>query len=201
MSGTIGAKGLTAEAEVSFGDILANLQLGGLIHVEAQKERWSILFDGIFLALGQGLDVPPGRVDIDHVIVEFGAGYEVVDSVELLAGGRYVSLDTALQIGFDPGIVVRSDQGWVDPIVGVRVRRDLSDRWQVHLRSDIGGFGVGSDFTWNLEADVGLRVTERLSMMLGYRLIDVDYDTGTGRDQFLFDAQMSGPRLGMAFRF
>ena len=201
MSGTFGAKGLTAEADVSFSEIVENLEVGGLVHFDAQKDRWSLLFDGIFLAIGQGLERPAGAVDVDEVILEFGAGYEVVDNVDLLAGGRYVSIDTTLQIGFAPGVVVVGDQGWVDPFLGARVRRDLNDRWQVHLRGDVGGFGAASDFVWNLEADLGVRFTERLSLILGYRVLDIDYADGAGLDQFVFDANVSGPRFGLAVGF
>ncbi len=130
-----------------------------------------------------------------------GVGFEVADGVDLLAGARWVSIDTTLQVGFDPGVIFQDDQGWVDPLVGARVRRALNDRWSAHLRGDIGGFGVGSDLTWNLEADLGLAVTERLSLIFGYRVLDIDYDEGIGLRRFLFDAGISGPRFGMALRF
>ncbi len=89
----------------------------------------------------------------------------------------------------------------VDPLLGARVRRALNDRWQAHLRGDIGGFGVGSDFTWNLEVDASVRVTERLSLIFGYRVLNIDYDEGVGLQRFLFDAGISGPRFGMALSF
>jgi len=201
MSGTFGALGAVAEVDVSFGDIVENLEVGVLVHVEAQKQRWSVLFDAIFLAVGEGIPEPPGAVDVDQVIAEVSVGFEVADGVDLLAGGRWVSIDTTVQVGFDPGDIYKDDQGWVDPLVGARVRRDLNDRWLVHLRGDIGGFGAGSDFTWNLEADASVRVTERLSLIFGYRVLDIDYDEGVDLQRFLFDAGISGPRFGMALSF
>lgn len=33
-------------------------------------------------------------------------------------------------------------------IVGVRTLWDLSERWSIDLGGNIGGFGVGADFSW-----------------------------------------------------
>lgn len=50
---------------------------------------------------------------------------------------------------------------WVDPIIGARLSADLSTKVMVNLRGDIGGFGVGSDFTWNGSAFIGLSFYRR----------------------------------------
>ena len=39
---------------------------------------------------------------------------------------------------------------WVDPFVGLRVRHQLSPGSELQFLGDVGGFGVGSDFTWQL---------------------------------------------------
>jgi hypothetical protein len=37
--------------------------------------------------------------------------------------------------------------------------------------------------------------------MVGYRALGVDYDDGNGDDRFEYDVTMSGPYVGMAYRF
>jgi hypothetical protein len=32
-------------------------------------------------------------------------------------------------------------------------------------------------------------------------VVDVDYDQGTGRDRFLFDARIQGPMIGATYSF
>jgi hypothetical protein len=69
--------------------------------------------------------------------------------------------------------------------------------------TDFGGFGIGSasDLTWNLWTVVDYRLTERFSLKLGYRIYDLDYSRGSGRNEFGFDGQMTGPVLGLTVRF
>ena len=46
-----------------------------------------------------------------------------------------------------------------------------------------------------------MRLSERTSLIAGYRLLDIDYDDGTGADRFLYDVQTSGPNAGLVFHF
>jgi hypothetical protein len=64
------------------------------------------------------------------------------------------------------------------------------------LRTDVGGFGVGSDLTWQTILGVGWGFTESGQLDLGWRFLDVDYD-----GNFAFDAQYSGPMLGLIWTF
>jgi hypothetical protein len=61
----------------------------------------------------------------------------------------------------------------------------------------IGGFGVNSDFTWDVMGALGYEVTDSISMIGGYRALGVDYADG----DFVFDVVQHGPILGAVFRF
>jgi hypothetical protein len=67
-----------------------------------------------------------------------------------------VSIDT---------VVNRGDQ-WGDPVIGTRILQRFSDKVFLIAQGDIGGFGVGSDFSWNLQGGLGYDVTERLAQEL-----------------------------------
>ena len=90
-----------------------------------------------------------------------------------------------------------ADKSWTDPIVGLRGRWNYDERWFLAGRGDIGGFGVGSDFTWTLQASVGYQITDALSAEIGYRYMDTDYSDGA----FLYDMAEAGLYLGMGYRF
>jgi opacity protein-like surface antigen len=120
-------------------------------------------------------------------------------SVDLLAGGRLVYLDVGLTI--ENFADVDRSQDWLDPFLGARLKVDIIDRLSVAVRGNIGGFGVGSHFTWNMAAILAYQVSQRITLGAGYRILDINYSEGTGTDQFRFDVQMRGPMLGFAIQF
>jgi len=90
-----------------------------------------------------------------------------------------------------------ADKDWVDPILGVRAQWNLNDQWFLAGKSDIGGFGAGSDLTWTVQGTVGYRFTEKVSAELGYRYMDTDYQDGA----FVYDIVESGVYTGLNIRF
>ncbi|MBB2908659.1 hypothetical protein FHR76_005079 [Rhizobium sp. RAS22] len=56
---------------------------------------------------------------------------------------------------------------------------------------------MGSDLTWSALATVNYIVSDKFSVSGGYKVLGVDYD----HDGHLFDARLSGPVLGLTYRF
>jgi opacity protein-like surface antigen len=71
------------------------------------------------------------------------------------------------------------------------------------VRADFGGFdiGEGSNLTWNLLAGIDYQLSENLNLKAGYRIFDVDYDSGSGNSKFGLDAKFRGPILGLKYSF
>ena len=86
---------------------------------------------------------------------------------------------------------VGGSASWVDPFVGIRAQHYLTDRIYVAALADIGGFGVGSELTWNAGGGVGVHIRENIALEAFYRHMSVDYD-----DDILFNVDMSGLFLG-----
>jgi opacity protein-like surface antigen len=120
-------------------------------------------------------------------------------SVDFLAGDRFVHLDSSLRI--ENLVDVDRSKDWLDPFLGARLGLDIIDRLSVAVRGDIGGFGVGSHFTWNMVAILAYQVSQRITLGAGYRILDINFSEGTGSQKFKFDVQMRGPMLGFAIRF
>jgi hypothetical protein len=91
---------------------------------------------------------------------------------------------------------VAASKSWVDPFIGFRGRFNVTDKCYLVARGDIGGFGVGSDLTWNAFAALGYQWTRSFSTELGYRHLALDYRDGG----FVYDTEMSGVYLGMTLR-
>ena len=121
---------------------------------------------------------------------------------------RYNALDADLALtatGIPGSREGGFDESWVDPIVGVRwgIGWGKYDRWFFMLRSDIGGFGVGSDLAWNLVADFGFRISRVVTVGLGGRYLYTDYSSGTidTDGYFAFKGNEFGLLAGLGFRF
>ena len=63
--------------------------------------------------------------------------------------------------------------------------------------------GSGSEprSTWQAYADIGFRASHLVSIVLGYRALDLDYEDGSGLDYINLDLLISGPQLGVVFSF
>jgi hypothetical protein len=98
-------------------------------------------------------------------------------------------------------VVTKEAEWWVDPIVGLLVRSPDGRRAQFRLYTEIGGFGAGSEFAWQIFPNVGIRLTERLGFEFGYRSLGTDYESGEGGNHFVWDTVMQGPAVGLTIRF
>lgn len=118
---------------------------------------------------------------------------------ELLAGARvwYASTELEFKPGTEPGYTTDDSHTWTDPIVGASLRYDFSKHWYGIILGDVGGFGVGSDLSWNVYGGVGYRFTSWCSATLGYRCLHVGYKSGG----FVMDANVQGFLLGIGFHF
>jgi hypothetical protein len=162
-------------------------------------------------------------VDFEEAVVEVGGAYEIMKldqrtAIDLLAGARYwhqdMSIDLALSGSLDIGDLVLSrgiaiarggSIDWVDPIVGGRVRYNLAPGQNVMLRGDVGGFGAGSQFSWNALAAYSFVIAMQdgvtYSGVLGYRALYVDYERGSGRTKYEYNVLQHGPITGLTIAF
>jgi len=201
LEGTVTNLGVPAEVGLSFSDTVDILEGGALVHFEASNNRWTVLADAIYLAVSQDIDLAAGAVDVDQAIAEATVGYRFAENFDGLFGVRYTSVDTELRFGAPINMTVASDQDWLDPLIGARWRPVLSERWSAYLRGDLGGFGVGSDLSWQLRAGALLEASKRISVSFGYRLLDYDYEDGVGASQFAYDVRLSGLEVGLGIHF
>lgn len=165
-------------------------------------------------------------VDFEQAIVEVGGAYEIAKwrsgggsstAIDILGGARYWYQDMAinLAIGVGGGELINPRPGlfiaragsvdWVDPVIGGRIRHQLAPGQDLVLRADIGGFDVGSQFSWNALAayswDIAVRDGVTYSGVLGYRALDVDYEQGSGLNKYEYDVLMHGPIVGLTVGF
>ena len=188
--------------DVSFSDILDNLQMVFMGSYRGSSERFSVVADVIYLGLGNSSDTGlVRRADLDSLVVDITGGYRFSPIVEAFAGLRVTDLSTKVGLG-DPVITeLEGSDIFYDPVVGVRVLTPLSQngRWWLQARGDIGGFGASMDFTWQAMANVGFKPTERISIFGGYRALGQDFKDAGGSERFSLDVTYYGPLFGVGF--
>jgi hypothetical protein len=198
IDGDIGARGVTAPIDVKFTDAVENLDFGGMLFAEANNGDWGILFDGAYLKLSDdgNTAVGPVSAEVEEWILQGAAVHRVVKNektmVDAGVGGRFMNLDTDVSAA---GVDASATENWADPLLVIRVRQQFATHCFGMLVGDIGGFGVASDLTWQLTAAAGYSFTDNISMLIGYRHLDYDYeDNGV-----IYDAAASGFALGLQF--
>jgi len=88
-------------------------------------------------------------------------------------------------------------QWWIDPIVGLRGQINIT-RWLfLAAQGDVGGFGAGSQITWNTQATVGVNFTRNIFGELGYRYMYVDYN----KNNFLYQMNSFGLFSSIGVKF
>ncbi len=203
----------TLSVEKSFSDIMEDLNFGGFLDVWGRYDRFVLSGDLMYVdttdshAIGAlpVVGATPGlTADVDTV--EFQAtikgGYRVYDgqdvTFDVLAGVRIWHISNDLTVNY--GAFRRSygeDFGWVDPVIGFRTFFTITPKLSIQAQADFGGFGAGSDSTWQALATLNYLFTDRLSVSAGYKILDVDYES----DGHVFDTTLKGPVLGMTYRF
>jgi hypothetical protein len=189
------------------GGFTGDVALSGFLgDFEAHRGPWTFVLAPIFVnidATGSEAGGIDAAVSIRAQVHEAFVAHDLGRSFEWLAGARYYSLDTDvdLSVGGSPTGSLGNDHAWVDPIVGLRWSEDLGSHWTIRARADVGGFGIGSDFAWNASALLGYRFNASCSAQLGYRALSVDFARGSGGDRLAYDLTMNGPILGVLLSF
>jgi len=86
---------------------------------------------------------------------------------------------------------------WFDPYVGLRTRYNFNKTYYTAVRGEIGGFGVGADLMWEVEAAFGINLTHSVFTEIGYRALGGNYEN----DNFRFDVVMHGPQITTGITF
>jgi opacity protein-like surface antigen len=113
--------------------------------------------------------------------------------VDLLAGARYMKNRANLSVERNGDAIAETERtlDWVDALVGARFRLALGEKLGAHGRADIAGFG--SDFSWNVQGGLEVRLGEHWRTGAGYRYFDVDYDKGEGLERRIWRITYQGP--------
>ncbi len=200
LSGDVTTRGIPAKIDASFGDILDHLEFGAAGRFTVSYDRWFLSTEVSYMRLGASSSA--ASVNLEQWLVEPSLGYKFSDMLEGFAGVRYNNLSGDVRFKGPLGKVASGTQDWWDPILGANLSLPLVGKkltFDGHF--DVGGFGVGSDFTWQAYPYLNWRFAKWGSAQLGYRWLGTDYETGNGSSKFQYDVVVQGPQLGFTLHF
>jgi hypothetical protein len=202
---------ITVPVDANPGDIFSKLKFAGMLYFEAHNNKWAITSDIVYMNLNQevtpGTLLHSGTTSAEEFVWEPAGLYRIASFLEVGAGGRLNNLQAGIDVRrnvFPAGTEEVTGSGsktWFDPILIARVSTDINDKWLLQFRGDVGGFGVGSDFTWQLQAYAGYRFSKVFQLTAGYRILSIDYDKGTDAERFIYNVDTFGPVIRLGFNF
>jgi hypothetical protein len=198
LSGDVQVKNLPrTDFSAGFDDLVDDLKLGVMVGAEVRPpgKDWSLLLDGMYMKLED--ELARGEIEFAQWTVEGDLAWRPwrERKFDVLGGARFWELESEVEIN-----VLGSesfDRSWVDPVLGARAFFDLGKRWTIHGRADVGGFGLGSELTYQLLGTLRFELFERASAAIGYRWMHIDYD----HDDVDFSLDYYGPIVGIVIGF
>lgn len=208
------------EIDMSFSDVLEKLDFAAMGVAEAHNGTWGLLADVDYAnlsadgAVSRAVSADPpitaelkGSLEIREFMATVMGQWRALDqgsiTLDLMGGARYWHVDTDFSLRLKAnGEKLKSGSGsdgaaWIDPMIGAKARIDTGTPFYVTSWGMAGGFGAGSDFSWDVMGGLGYQWTEHFSTMLGYRAVGVDYE----EDGFVYDVIQSGAVIGGVVSF
>lgn len=189
----VDALGSGQDYSVDASDIIENLEMifmGGWV---SKKDKLSIIADVVYMDVGDSSNNV--EFDLASWVVNTGVGYDLVqnESVNLavVGGVRYMSVEPTVKVR---GLKTSQSDDILDGLVGLRGTVNFTKNWFLPFYADIGT--GGSDLSYQLFTGLGYRFGWG-DIRLGYRYLKFEMDD----DALMKDLDMSGPVLGVGFRF
>ena len=215
ISGDVKIRNVTIDVDLSFNEILDNLDLGFMGYFEHRRDKWSFIGDLAYLKIEDDASASLGPltldvdIELEHTVLEVFAGYNVLErdygeskmNMDVLVGARHiliesdVSAEVSLLLPFGPRSI---DEDWTDAVIGVRFRNTYQNGWSSKVWIDVG---EGSDSSsYQLMAFVSYQKSDSWKLFGGYRYLNLEYEKGSGTSRFGVDLDYSGPMFGASYQ-
>jgi len=207
LHGTVGARGHNASIHVPFSDVFHTLKGIIPIAVEADRGRFVMPVDFLWMKLGIDNQIPVndfGQTSINTHLTQSiftpKVGFRLLDAEHLkfdaLGGIRYwyLGLNNTLE---PSGLYHSRSANWVDGLGGGRFILPFGEKAAMTVAGDAGA--GGSNLDYQLVGLLNFNVTPKLGFGVGWRYLDEDYQPTN--HQFVYDAVTSGAIAGLSYNF
>jgi hypothetical protein len=178
VSGNSGVKGVVADPDVSFDQLLRHLtHVPIVLSAEIRYKRWEFFGDGQYMEVGTSASLPgllftDANMHLKVGLAEGFVGYRVINcdkaALSFFAGARYSYQGGDLSI-FDNGdarlvrlrellgirkkLAFSDSTDWVDPVIGARGRVKIWKAVSLYAEGDVGGFDANSGSAFEIHRE------------------------------------------------
>ncbi len=216
MNGSVGIGPRQTHISESFSDLIKYFKGGGMLWLSANKDKFGLFANAVYADLSKNTNVDTliGPYTIrstnKYGVYTLGASYAVYQqrnkncslfSVEPYIGLRYTHNSASLKI-LNTAISFSDNQGWTDPLIGMRLRYNMQG-WRFMLAGDVGGTNFNDHNSINLNGLIGYNpcAAKWFTFYVGYKYLYQKYITGSGNDYFAWNMRLFGPLVGFSIGF
>ncbi len=178
---------------VDLSDIIDDLEFAMMGTWASKKDKWSFIADVIYSDVGSSANGV--EVDLTTWVLNGGVGYDLLQSesgtLAVVGGVRYLNIEPEVKV---VGLSRSASEGFTDGTIGLRGNININKNWYLPYYADIGT--GDSELSYQLFAGIGYRFGWG-NIRLGYRYLAYEMDD----DALVQDMNLSGPVLGIGFRF
>jgi len=137
---------------------------------------------GSAVALYRVLALPDQNADLGLGFRAWGLGGDIA----LNPARRFVS-----------PVTIANGLSWADPLIAARYHYDFGNGLAATAYADLGGFGVGAHFDWQLLGTIDYALRPGLDLHAGFRSLNFSF----GAQRANISMNMNGPIISATFRF
>ena len=195
---------VVVDMDMSFSEIFENLDGAALLNFQANKADWQFWIDLVYMKLKYETktDFASAELTAKQKMLDIVAAYRFSNETNNqwygYAGVRAIDISNSLEVRFlELNRKPNFGDDWYDPLIGIKNKWSFTEGFYLISRADIGGFGVGSNFSWGLNFTMNQDLSENWALKYSFRYLDIDYDD----NDFIFDMASSGFGLGITYQF
>ena len=185
------------QVDADFGDMFSDVDTGVALDYEGRVSDKIVKLEVATVELSSVGALSGASVDLDVGLITALVGLTIQegnDPIDFMVGFRHV--DTDFQAG---GVISASaSASWVDPVLALQMDTDLGDGVELALYADVGGFGAGSDMTWQVMPSARIHFTETFSALIAYRALAVE---SKDDEPLISDIMLRGWILGVGVSY
>ena len=206
LDGSLSMGPIDQDIDMSFSDILSDLEIGGSVFAEFGKGNHAVHIDYTYLRIKPDPTVlpsppfpPNGELSSKLTVNIFEPAYNYrwkgPGGPALVLGARMT--DMSIRLSPENLPAVTGGPSWWDYFVGIKTHNAISPKWDFEFYGTVGT--GGSDLPWTAQAMFNRSYSNDNRLNLGFRVWGVDYSETKDSQVTALDLTYYGFMIGYEF--
>jgi hypothetical protein len=189
-----------------------------MLYLEARKKKFGFYTMPLYLKLSAGVNnagpvtLIGGNDTFTFWVIENGGFYQIAKwgperpwTLDALAGFRYWDFNNNISLNIPgAGFNYSKDAGLWDPFIGLRLSKRLTEKLNLTLIGEYGGFAISQSTpndSWEAVGTLGYNVTRNFTLLAGYRALGLNTCNKNGQGDIRANLTLQGAVAGFKFNF